>query len=150
MKLTCAVIIVFSILASGVMAGEAVAINTTPVEPDYYAWITEVSCGPREYFNDTDTSSGYEYRVVVTVSEIYNQVFIELITMGDEGSGKEVASAREVDLYQVQQEFDIRSEISGFELIDWLSVTSFIFKLRGRFFLASNIDQEKLSIEQIK
>ena len=71
-------------------SGQPVAIPMTADMADYYPWITFLSQGPIDWFA-TDESApvqGRAYRLVITTSEIYNTVYIEMVTFGGEGCCK--------------------------------------------------------------
>jgi len=126
-------------------------------KPDYYAWISSMSSGPIEWEDMTgdedasnNTVTNRFFRVVITTSEIYSTVYIEEITRGSEGCCVRLGSIRKINLDDFKNKFSLRGEISGFMLTKWNSPTSFNFKLGGREFVAKNIGNEVLDIEETK
>ncbi|MFH0959040.1 MAG: hypothetical protein V1897_10095 [Pseudomonadota bacterium] len=63
--------------------------------------------GPTTCFEGKTTldAQSRTYRVVVTTSEIYNRVYIEEITSGDEGCCAKIVSVREINLEQLYRRF---------------------------------------------
>ncbi|MFC1495172.1 hypothetical protein ACFL6W_07825 [Thermodesulfobacteriota bacterium] len=130
-----------------------VLVNTSPKkETDFYPWITFLSEGPTIWLEE-DTSfeiQGRAYRIVVTTAEIYNRVFIEEITKGDEGCCVKIASNREFDLDLFMRKYGFKGERSGFKFLRWLSPTSFEFQFHDRKFRATNIESVQVKIIEVK
>ena len=134
-------------------AGNEVLIDTSPKQAtDYYPWITFLSEGPTNWLEEDSSFEiqGRAYRIVVTTAEIYNRVYIEEITKGDEGCCVKVASNRELDLDQFMKKYGFIGEKSGFKFLQWLSSTSFEFQFRNKKFQAINIENEKVKIIEAK
>ncbi len=109
-----------------------------------YPWITQLEQGA------TDWDTHIAFRVVVQTEETFNSVFLEKITFGDEGCCTKVASTREFDLRGFAEVFAIKGTLSGFEFVSWNSTTSFMFRIQKRTFRLSNIQNQKVEVEEIK
>jgi hypothetical protein len=136
------------LLASTATAG-SVFVSTEPAKANYYQWITFLSEGPIDWFEENENAKvqGRAYRVVVLVSEIYNTVYLEEVTFGSEGCCKEVLSTRRFDLKAFTSAFGFKGELSGFEFVQWLSPTSFVFRYHERNFVMSAINKAKVKVE---
>ena len=113
-------------------------------------WVTFLVQSPPIWINNPSFEvHGRSYRVVVTTAEIYNRLFIEEITSGDEGCCVKVASIKKVDLEQLATIYGFRGELTGFKFIRWRSPTNFEFLFHGRSFLASEIDKGLIKLKEI-
>jgi hypothetical protein len=114
----CGVLILIGGLAVDISVARAngVVIATSPAKADYYPWITFLSEGPVDWFAKDENApvQGRAYRVVITTSEIYNDVYIELVTLGREGCCKKLRSVRKFDLDAFCSAFNFIGERSGF------------------------------------
>jgi len=140
------------LLPFGVQADSIKKIATHPKEKaDYYPWITYLSQGPTDWLDEKSTSvvQGRAYRIVVLTSEIYDSVYIEEITSGDEGCCVSVTSIRKLDLDQLFSEFGIVGERTGFKLIRWLSPTSVEFSIHSRKFRMTNIADKQVEVREL-
>ena len=123
---------------------------------DYYAWIVFLSRGPIKWTStppavpgDDPKSTGQAYRVVQLVSEIYDTVLIEEITLGNEGCCVKVKTVRRVDLDGFAKTFGFIGEIAGFRFLDWESGTSFRFRFHEREFIAIGLDEPRLVVNEV-
>ena len=92
-----AIIMVLTILFSQrVFAQEIEVLTQTAKYANHYPWITFLSEGPIDWFENDETAKvqGRAYRVVVLTSEIYNTIYLEEITLGREGCCKRLAQIR--------------------------------------------------------
>jgi len=80
----------------------------------------------------------WHYRVGIVVSEIYVTLVIEEIAIGEE-SFRTLISSRGVDLGTKMA-----------EKIEWVSPTSFKFKLGGANYLLSELDMPKVKLVKLK
>jgi len=122
---------------------------------DYYAWIVFLSEGPTMWReipspnrSEGPKSVGRAYRVVQLVSEIYDTILVEEVTFGHEGCCKKVRSVTKIDLDAFAKAFGFVGEISGFEFIQWGSGTSFLFRFKGRLFLATGLGKPALTVSE--
>jgi hypothetical protein len=109
-----------------------------------YAWIIQLIQG------STDWDHSCAYRIVVTRSEIYNTVYIEKVTFGEEGCCAKVVSTRKFNLEQFAESFDIKGELAGFEFHAWINPTVFKFKMHDRIFKVSDISKDIVQVEEVK
>lgn len=117
---------------------------------DYYKWISFLSEGKIDWFDDIiDNVEGESYRFVVTSSEIYNNIYIERITLGPEGCCRKIVSKKEVPIDNVFKAFNITGERSGVQFIDWKSPTSLVFSIWGNKYLMENINEDKVLISKL-
>ena len=127
---------------------DPIAIPTSPAKPPSYQWITFLSQGPIDWFEEDENApvQGRAYRLVITTSEIYNGVYIETVTFGREGCCKKLRSVRMFDLNAFCKAFNFIGEQSGFEFIKWLSKTSFLFRYHDRKFVMSEIGKNRVLV----
>jgi hypothetical protein len=121
--------------ASGALA-QAVSVPLTGVpEADLYPWITQLSAGPISWREDPNSDvAGYLHRAVVTTTEIYNDVIIERVTVGEEGFGKKLVWSRQIDVAAFAQAFAIRGEFAGLVVERWLDPDTFVVSISERQF----------------
>jgi hypothetical protein len=139
-------------------AVQAAEIRVSPwKDRNYYAWIVFLSEGPIEWREipakaegEDPKSVGRAYRVVQLVSEIYDTVLIEEISLGDEGCCKKIGRVSKMDLDSFAKAFGFGGEISGFKFIKWESETSFRFRFHEREFLASGLGKPSLTVSENK
>jgi hypothetical protein len=89
-------------------------------------------------------------RVVVTRSEIYDSVYIEEVTFGEEGCCARVSAVRSIDMAAFQESFGMHGEVAGFQFDRWLSPSSFGFTFKRRRFVLSNAGLPNVSILETK
>ena len=114
---------------------------------DYYSWITFLSEGDIKWNGE---NGGIAYRISITTSEIYDDIHIEKISMGDEGSGKKIEWKRKVDRENLVKVFGIKGELSGIVFIKWKSWDSMELKIQNRKFLFKNLGSEIVKVEELK
>jgi hypothetical protein len=115
-----------------------------------YPWISFLSLGPYEWLEKPQTPEihGRAYRIVVTTSEIYDKVYVEEITVGDEGCCQRVRKTRQFDLNAFAKKYRFFGEQSGFKFLRWTGAKSFEFKYQGHTFTMSHIDKDNVTINQ--
>ena len=125
-------------------------IPTSQSKPPTYTWITSLSQGPIDWFEERKEAAvqGRAYRLVAVVSEIYDTVFIETVTFGAEGCCKKLSTTRKLDLDALAKTFGLVGEQSGFALVDWESPSSLRVRFMGHEFLLSHIERERVLVEQ--
>ena len=151
------IIVLLALATCGVPRALAAEIDLLPVQhTDYYQRIVFLSLGPIRWTSTPPLAPGQEpesfgraYRVVQLISEIYDSVLIEEITMGNEGFDKKVKSVRYVDLDEFAKAFHFVGEIAGFRFVRWDSPTSFRFRFRDREFRAAGLDGSRIQIDEI-
>ena len=150
---------IISLLALAWLSSHALAaeVRVSPWKSrDYYASIVFLSEGPITWrstppktVGEDPTSVGRGYRVVQLISEIYDTLLVEEVTLGDEGCCKKVMRVSRVDLDGFAKAFGFIGEISGFEFVKWESETSFRFRFKGREFKATGLGNPKLTISEV-
>jgi len=147
-----AIIMVLTILCSQwVFAQEIEVLTQTVKYANHYPWITFLSEGPIDWFENDETAKvqGRAFRVVVLTSEIYNTIYLEEITLGREGCCKRLAQIRKFNLEVFAKEFGFIGELSGFEVIRWVTPTSFEFRFREYSFLMSGINRSRVKVKRL-
>jgi hypothetical protein len=134
-----------------VLAQEIEVPTQTAKYADHYPWITFLSEGPIDWFEKDETAKvqGRAFRVVVLTSEIYNTIYLEEITLGREGCCKRLAQIRKFNLEVFAKGFGFIGELSGFEVIRWVTPTSFEFRFRERSFLMSEINRSRVKVKRL-
>jgi hypothetical protein len=136
-------------LAGSPAAGDPITVSTEQAKANYYPWITFLSEGPTDWFekNENAKVQGRAFRVAILVSEIYNTIYLEEVTLGSEGCCKKLSRSRRFDLKGFASAFGFAGELSGFEFVRWLSPTSFVFRYRERNFVMSAINKAEVKVE---
>jgi hypothetical protein len=117
----------------------------------YYIFITSSNEGPikwTEPVHGADFGEGLGFRIVITTSEIYNNVMIEEVKHFGEGA-KKLHSIREIDLNEFTKKFGLYGEISGFTFVRWIDNSTFAFIFHDRGFIASQIDKSKIIVTKV-
>lgn len=99
-------------------AQQRLSLRMSPDSATYYPWIEQVLASPTEWFDaaQADGVLGVRTRAVVLRSEIYVSLFIERVSLGDEGCCMRLRSVHRVDLEAVARAFGLRGELSRFSL----------------------------------
>lgn len=115
--------------------GQTVELELMPVNKDYYAWITSLNEGPVNWLDEPDGEiEGRAYRTCITTSEIYNSLYIEEVTFGTEGCCKQIASKKELDLYELFIKFGLTGEVANIEFSKWINKSTFQLQIKGQSF----------------
>lgn len=99
-------------------AQQRLSLRMTPDSATYYPWIEQMLASPTEWFDaaQADGVLGVLTRAVVLRSEIYVALFIERVSLGDEGCCVRLRSVHRVDLEAVARAYGLRGELSRFSL----------------------------------
>ena len=126
--------------------------NALPLPVAYYPALIFLDQGQIDWIekSEEDEVHGIVFRVAISISEIYNGLIIEKMTVGSEGFGRNIVSSRKMDTYKFVNSFDISSEFAGLEFVKWESFTSFQMTIHDRLFLVTDIDSDTLKIAEIK
>ena len=157
MRSLSAAIIVLLVLTCLSLDALAAEVRVSPWKNrDYYASIVFLSEGPITWRStppktagEEPTSVGRAYRVVQLISEIYDTLLVEEVTLGNEGCCKKVRGVSRVDLDGFAKAFGFVGEISGFEFVKWESQTSFRFRFKGREFKVTGLGNSNLTISEV-
>jgi len=119
---------------------------------DYYPWITQLSAGEVRWSEGAseDESSGCMYRVAVLVSEIYNTVLLEEVTLGQEGCCAELGKVRELDLQSFADAFQLPGELSGFAVGRWTAPDAFEFTYHHRQFRMVGVGRDTVAVYEVR
>lgn len=129
-----------------------ISTKAVPLPVPYYSALIFLDQGPIDWIaeNEEDEIHGIVYRVAITISEIYNGLIIEKMTIGAEGFGRKIISSNRMDTYQFADSFGISGEFAGLEFVKWETFTSFQMTIHDRLFLVSNIENDTLKIAEVK
>jgi len=115
---------------------------------DIYAWTTFLSEGQNNLLEDKSEFVTIEFcRVIITTSEIYNDIYIEYGTSSIEGGGKKIKKKSLISRDDLREYLQIRGEFAGLEFIKWTSWNSCKFKMHGKEFEIFNIEKETINIK---
>ena len=134
-------ILTFAFLLTGIMAfGQSKRIITTDASKiNYYPDIV--------YLNEGEpAANGKIYRAIITLSEVYNSLIIETLTVGDEGGNVKIVSRRKVDLDGLWSAFNLQGEVAGLNFVKWQSPTAFIITIYDKKFAVSDIGAKSISV----
>jgi len=114
---------------------------------DYYEWMRYLKEGPCVWLDAPEKDVyGYAYRFIITTAEIYDNIFIEKVSYGDEGSNKQMVYKRKLPLTDIFRKFGLEGEVGGVEFIEWIDSTSFVIKMKEKKFLVSGISGETIKV----
>ncbi|MEQ8472438.1 MAG: hypothetical protein RIC35_14690 [Marinoscillum sp.] len=115
--------------------GQTVELELKPVKKDYYAWITSLNEGPVNWLDEPEGEiEGRAYRTCITTSKIYNSLYIEEVTFGTEGCCKQIASKKELDLYELFIKFGLTGEVANVEFSKWVNKSTFQLQIQNQLF----------------
>ncbi len=142
-------VLIFSIILSCVSVyGQEINVKTIDKSnQDYYKWITFLSEGETNWDGD---NGGVAYRAIITTSEIYNDIYIEKVSVGKEGSGKKIEWKRLVDRDNLISSFRLKGEFSGVVFIKWTTWNSFELNIQDKILLFTNLESDKIQVKRIK
>jgi len=142
-------VLIFSIILSCFSVyGQEINVKTIDKSnQDYYKWITFLSEGETNWDGD---NGGVAYRAIITTSEIYNDIYIEKVSVGKEGSGKKIEWKRLVDRDNLISSFRFKGEFSGVVFIKWTTWNSFELNIQEKILLFTNLESDKIQVKRIK
>ena len=118
---------------------------------DYYPWITYLNEGPINWIESPqDGSKGISFRLIITTSEIYDDIIIENANVGEEGGVKKIISKRLVDRESLRAAFNLKGEISGIKFKKWLNPTSFELIIQDKTLIFENINKDIILVKNQK
>jgi hypothetical protein len=124
-------------------------ISLVETDEDYYQWITFLSEGEISWVAEPiGEVEGISFRLIITTSDIYNNIYIEKITYGMEGCCKKIVYKKEIPLSDIFKRFKLNGERSGVEFVKWLNPTSFELKIYDDIYRIWDIDKSKIAIEK--
>jgi hypothetical protein len=148
---------VITLALVGVLAGVSAKSQTIsiplvdPPRGDRYAWITQLSTGPVSWSGTPDSEvAGHFFRVVVTTTEIYNDVFVERLTLGEEGFDKRLVSTRMMDVETMASAFAIRGEFAGLRVEQWDGPDAFVMSINQRRFRVTLTGEDLVLMDEIE
>ena len=123
--------------------GDSILITTRAPDGDYYSWVTYLSAGPPAQVNPAEGEvRARRYRVAVTTSEVFNQIYLERVSYGTEGCCAQLESVVLVDLEFLARQFGVRGELAGVRVQGWTYSNALIFILAQRRFELLIVDGE--------
>lgn len=142
-------ILIFSIILSCCSVyGQELNVKTIDKSnQDYYEWITFLSEGETNWDGD---NFGVAYRAIITTSEIFNDIYIEKVSVGEEGGGKKIEWKRLVDRDNLISNFKLKGEFSGVVFIKWTTWNSFELNIQDKRLLFTNLESDKIQVKRIK
>ena len=142
-------ILIFTIILSCIsIYGQEFNIKTIDKSNhDYYKGITFLSEGETNWDGD---NGGVAFRLVITTSEIYNNIYIERVFVGEEGSGRKIEWKRLVDRDNLMTIFVLEGEFSGVEFIKWATWNSFELNIQDKRLLFKNLQSDKINVRELK
>ena len=132
--------------------GKTVRVSAELEELDYEAWTTQIVPGPLTWTGETeDDTHGRQYIAVVTTSEIYSGLHVQFRTFGLEGCCAQIEWSRRLGplFMEFADAFDIRGEISGLVVDEWLDETVFDFTLHNRRFRVTVGDADSVTVSEV-
>lgn len=90
----------------------------------------------------------YAFRWFITTSEIYDQIYIEKVSYGEEGGSKRLIWRKKLDM-EFFNEKGIYGEISNVGFIKWMEDESCIVSIQETKFEISNLDSDTLICKKL-
>ena len=121
--------------------------NLPVTEKNIYPWITFLSEGNKTWLkmSTKEGITSFANRVIITTSEIYNTIYFEKVTFGEEGCCKQVEYIVEFDLQSFANKYFIGGELTGFHFMSWQKDGSFDFEMKNQKFNVQ-ISKEKVLV----
>ncbi len=121
------------------------------VEQDYYVALTSLTEGPIHWLDKPEEKvHAIAFRIAISTSEIYSNLYIEKVTYEQEGCCKVIFQSRKLDLYEVYKKFGLSGEISEVRFNQWTGSNSCEIVIQGKRYKMTNLDNEKINIQPIE
>ncbi|NUQ81381.1 MAG: hypothetical protein HUU10_07190 [Bacteroidetes bacterium] len=125
---------------------EVIPLESEDIEDNiFYTWVTFLS-ESKILWSENDSTRSVAFRVLITTSEIYNYIYIEKITYGEEGFGKRIEYRSRLNTIIFSDKFKITGEFTGVKFSNWISYNSFIFTIDNKRFELTILNQNEAQI----
>ncbi|MBK7172307.1 MAG: hypothetical protein IPH84_03535 [Bacteroidales bacterium] len=141
-------VITLTILSCRISAQTYEISTTDKSNQDYYPWITFLSEGETSWNSDDET--GFAYRLIITTSEIYNDILIEKTSCGSEGGNKTILWRRLINTDELIKALNIEGEFSDVTFINWISWDSFQLKISDKKIQFEDLESKDIKIKKIE
>ena len=127
--------------------------TTDKSEKNIYKWITTISKGELfipENQKKEEFLIGEFYRLIITTSGIYNEIYIEKGIESENGGGTKIIWKRLVNENDLYSNFDLTGEFSGIKFIKWNSWNSFTLRIQRENYRFNKIHKTEIEVEKLK
>ncbi len=98
-------------------------------------------------FYNEDAGFDYAYRFILTTSEIYDQIYLEKVSYGEEGGYKRLEWRKKLNM-DILYKLGAKGEISNVKLIDFPGKDTLKISIQESEYEISNLDSEKWIIRK--
>ena len=147
------IIILFTFINSLFVYSQSEIRTYDKSEKDIYKWITTISKGDLfipENQNNKEFPIGEFYRLIITTSEIYNEIYIEKGSESENGGGTEIVWKKLINEDDLYSSFHLTGEFSDIKFVKWNSWNSFILRIQEENYLFNEIDKAEIKVEKLK
>jgi hypothetical protein len=144
------ILTILFVVFSSILFSQTKKIKTSDYSTkQYYTAIIYLTEGKSNTIKPTtDKLSEIAYRLVITTSEIYDEIIIEKVGYGSEGGNKQIITKRKVDLESLRSAFNLLGEISGITFSKWISWNSFELKILGKLYIIKDISSDSITVSK--
>ena len=142
-------IFLFFLLVGAVCHSQVIIKTIDDSNSSVYPWITFLSEGESNVVEEDSEFGTVEFcRILITTSEIYNDIYIEYGTSSFSGGRSPKTFKRKIVVRDELREYlKIKGEFAGLKFIEWTSWNSCKFKMHGKEFKLLNIEKDMIEIE---
>ena len=142
-------ILLFSLLIGTFCQSQVIIKTADDSNSDIYPWVTFLSEGESNVVEEDSEFGTVEFcRILITTSEIYNDIYIEYGTSSFSGSRSSNTFKRKIVVRDNLREYlQVKGEFAGLKFIEWISWNSCRFIMHGREFKLLNIEKDSIEIE---
>lgn len=101
-------------------------------------YISEVLVSPSVFYENIidEYNAGHKYRIIIILSGIYSNVYIDMISLNVEGDVSKQNWSRKIELRKLYKEYSLTEESNHLEVLRWVDNSSFTFELSDIKFIA--------------
>jgi len=142
-------ILLFLLLVGTVCHSQVIIKTIDDSNSNVYPWVTFLSEGESNVVEEDSEFGTVEFcRILITTSEIYNDIYIEYGTSSFSGGRSQETFKRKIVVRDELREYlKIKGEFAGLKFIEWTSWNSCKFKMHGIEFKLLNIEKDMIEIE---
>ncbi|MEQ9217445.1 MAG: hypothetical protein RLO17_05350 [Cyclobacteriaceae bacterium] len=105
-----------------------------------HTWLHSIHPGEITWFDTDGDIQGEQYRVALTLSEIYFQMTIEKVTYGKEGCCKKITDMWDLDIFNAHLKYGTSPE-SPITFIKWINNKKYLIKIGETEFMVDFTEQ---------
>lgn len=144
------ILLLLFVISSSFLLSQTKKIRTSDYSSkQYYTAITYLSEGDSNPLKlPTDKLAEIAYRIIITTSEIYEDLIIEKVGYGSEGGNKQIITKQKVDLSNLWSAFNLSGEKSGITFSKWINWNSFELKILNKLYVVNDITSNSITVSE--